>query len=175
MALVAHLPWIEAPVYDVELRSSCDESYLNEMIKTSWSKGSCVKEKQAKLRGVPTLLNETLYRVPLNVCLGILKFTNHVATVVEAKEMPFRFHANTRGLRYIEHQHRTLSTSLPLQRFVDHPCYHVRSLTATFNNVSGTPSSQPPITPPQSNRSSLLMHTESVGIKKKSAAPDSVM
>lgn len=118
---------------------------------------------------------ETLHRVTLRVCLGIPKFARNVATLVEAKEMPLYLQANARALRHIERLHRTPSASFLLQRFVEHPCSHMGSLTVTFNNIIGPPSSLSPMTTPQSSCASIQIHTEIPGIRNKSTLPDTIL
>lgn len=89
--------------------------------------------------------------------------------------MPLRLHTNARALRHIERLYRTPSASFFLECLLDHPCFHMGSMTATFNDIIGPLSSLPPIAPPQSSRPPRQIHTEILGIRKKPSFPDSVL
>ncbi|KAM7281536.1 uncharacterized protein ISCGN_005804, partial [Ixodes scapularis] len=91
---------------------------------------------------------EQFHRCALRLCLGLPRFSENVATLVEARENPISLHKRKRAMRHLVRLQDASSTTSLLSKLRSRPLSCLGTVTIEFEDQIGPPKRRFPPTPP---------------------------
>lgn len=91
---------------------------------------------------------EQFHRCALRLCLGLPRFSENVATLVEARENPISLHKRKRAMRHLVRLQDASSTTSLLSKLRSRPLSCLGAVTIEFEDQIGPPKRRFPPTPP---------------------------